>query len=75
MADVVSDDMVPAERVAYAVGASLDRVRAHWPTLYTAMLHEGIADGWTQLAMIATVGHETAHQFAPISEYASGEAY
>jgi hypothetical protein len=75
VADVVSDDMIPSERVAHAVGASLDRVRVHWPTLYTAMLAQGIADGWTQLAMIATVGHETAHQFAPIREFASGEAY
>lgn len=69
MSDAVSNDMIPAERVAYACGASLDRVRMHWPTLYTALLSHGIADGWTQIAMIATVGVETAHQFAPISEF------
>lgn len=67
--------MIPTERVAHAVGASLDRVRVYWPKLYTQMFSAGIADGWTQIAMIATVGHETAHRFAPITEFASGEAY
>lgn len=75
VADNISDDMIPSERVAFACGSSVDRTRIHWPKIYTAMLAHGIADGFTQVAMIATVGHETAHQFAPINEFATGDAY
>ena len=77
MSDLIdfSDAMIPIEKVASAAKASLDRVRVYWPQLYTALGRYGIANGWTQIAMIATVAVETAHQFAPIHEYATGDAY
>lgn len=72
---IVSDEMIPVDRVAEAAQVSADRARIHWPKLYTALARHAIADGFTQIAMIATVAVETAHQFAPINEYASGDAY
>lgn len=70
-----STAMVPVEKVVAASQAPEAAVRTHWPTLYAALQEHGIADGWTQLAMIATVAVETAHRFAPIAEFATGEAY
>lgn len=73
--DPISSEIIPCDHVAAAAKASPDRVKVYWPILYDAMKARGIEGGWSQIAMIATVAVETAHQFAPIREFASGEAY
>jgi hypothetical protein len=60
--------------IAAALGSPLANVAANWPPLNAALTARGIGDRPVQIAALATVAVATG-RFAPIAEYASGDAY
>jgi predicted chitinase/SH3-like domain-containing protein len=60
--------------IAAALGSPVGNVAKNWPLLDAALSARGIGDRPVQIAALATVGIETG-SFAPIPEYASGDAY
>jgi predicted chitinase len=53
----------------------LDNVKENYPHIANAMKEAGITDRNTVNGILATVFTEVGGKFAPIPEYASGEAY
>ena len=60
--------------IAGVLGAPLANVAANYPLLEAALTARGIGDRPVMIAALATVAVETG-SFAPIPEYASGDAY
>ena len=60
--------------IAAVLGAPLGNVAANFPLLNAALTARGIGDRPVLIAALATVAVETG-SFAPIPEYASGDAY
>lgn len=63
-----------AEGIAKALDVPLENVKAYWPYIANALKDAGITDPNAIIAVLATIKTETGN-FAPITEYASGEAY
>lgn len=63
-----------AEGIAKALDVPVENVKAYWPYIANALQEAGISDPNAIVAVLATIKTETGN-FAPISEYASGEAY
>jgi predicted chitinase len=64
-----------AEEVASKLGVPLENVEENYPHIANAMKEAGITDRATMNGILATVFTEVGSKFAPIPEYASGEAY
>lgn len=64
-----------AQQIAAATGAPAAKISAAWPLLADALDTIGIYDRLVSIAALATVRVETGKAFAPIEEYASGDAY
>lgn len=62
-------------QIVSATGASEASIRSTWPILADALDRQGVYDRLVTIAAIATVRVETGEKFAPIPEYASGDAY
>jgi len=63
-----------AQGIADVLGAPLGNVATSYPLLEAALTARGIGDRPVLIAALATIGVETG-SFAPIPEFASGEAY
>lgn len=57
-----------ADEIAAATQCPADAVRETWPRLVEQLVHCGLTDKPTQIAMIGTVAIETARQFRPVRE-------
>ena len=70
----IGQDGFMPEGIASVLGAPLANVAANWPLLEAALAARGIGDRPVLIAALATIGVETS-SFAPIPEFASGDAY
>jgi predicted chitinase len=57
-----------AEQIAEITRCPLGSVRDNWPRLVAQMVHCGINDRPTQIAMFATIAIESANTFRPVRE-------
>lgn len=64
-----------AATIARITGCPLAAVEGNWPVLHAALDRQGIADRLVSVAAIATVRVEVGKAFAPIPEFATGDAY
>lgn len=69
-----TDGIFSVDQVVSVVGSPKANVVRYLPFIYAALKERNIDDKATVIAALATIGVETG-SFAPISEYASGDAY
>jgi hypothetical protein len=62
-------------QIARATGSTEAAIRANWPPLAEALEQQGVYDRLVSIAAIATIRVEAGAGFAPIREFASGDAY
>lgn len=67
--------MLSPERVQKATGCPQIAVQWNWPMLRGALEVYQVGGLLSEIGLAATVAVETAYKFAPIEEFASGEAY
>jgi predicted chitinase len=61
------------QQISAVIGCPLNNVNTYWPFIQQELAKRDLNDRWTVIAVLATIGVETA-SFAPISEY-GGDVY